>query len=193
MNIYYSKFSLNTYPGTPYFEAFLSPGYPLYLILQKCRAFRRLPKNLRLLAAKSKEWAHHNGRGECSDINSYYDDLGRELSQTTGRPLTDKQIDAEWGGRPDPSLATLAVTDIPLPPGGFPDPATWQPPPEPDDADKPPSLAQLRKDVSSRGVQATAEEYGISPDELARLCAAEAEWHAAAVAAAAQTHNTFRH
>ncbi len=170
MSVYYDKFGLNTYYGTPYFAAHLPAGYPLSPTLQKCRAFRRLPSNLRELAEKSKQWAIKNG-WKPHGIDQWYDPQGYELNPVTGKRLTDAQIDAEWDTyHPDLGLDDFTVHDIPAPSGGFPDPGTWQPPeetqeePEDDDA---PSIEKILEDIQDRGWERALEEYG--PDNLRRV------------------------
>jgi len=173
MSIYYDKFGLNTYYGTPYFQAQLPQGYPLGFVLQKCRAFRRLPPNLRKLSALAKRWENRKWPKSPIDtwsIERWYDADGYELDPDTGRRLTDAEIDAGWGS-PATEFAEFATQDIPIPPGGFPDPDTWEEPVKKEvfDPEDCPSLAQLASDVMSRGVKATAEEYGISEKTLAAL------------------------
>ena len=99
MSAHFSKFSLNTYPGTPYFQAHIPTGYPLSLVLQKCRAFRRLPPNLRSLAALAKRWAIRNYPypAGAPHIEEYYDDEGYELKLGTTERMTDEEIDALAG------------------------------------------------------------------------------------------------
>lgn len=172
MSVYFSKFLLNTYSGTPYFQAHVPEGYPISPVLQKCRAFRRLPPNLRKLSALSKRWAARSG-GAIADIEAWYDAAGNELDPGTGVPLTDEQIDAQWSGIDPPDVE---VTDIPVPDGGFPDPETWIPP-EPggdadedaDEGDDRPTEAQVRADVASHGLKRAAQEYGISDEELSGI------------------------
>jgi hypothetical protein len=155
---------LNTNYATPYFQAQLPEGYPLSLVCQKCRAFRRLPPNIRALAAKASVWADKNFPYRPTvdgQIAQWYDSNNNELDPVTGRPLTDAEIDAEWGS--DPSLDTFTVTDIPIPPGGFPDPNTWQPEEEevgPLEFYRP-SLATVINDLHTQGAVRTADEYGV--------------------------------
>ena len=167
MSAHFSKFLLNTYCGTPYFLAHVPEGYPTSRVLQKCRAFRRLPPNLQELSALAKQWAERN-RALADGIDDWYDDEGRELDPATGKPLTDAQIDAQW--RPDPSLDKLKVVDGPVPEGGFPDPDTWQPEVEADDSgDDRPTEAQIRSDIAGHGRTRTAREYGVSDEQLAGI------------------------
>lgn len=185
MTIYYSKCELNTYRGAPYFEAHIPADYPLMIILQKCRAFRRLPPRLRELCALTKRWVKRTDlfpdANTPAAIDQYYDNEGYELNPNTGKRLTDEEIDADWDGlearwgKPD-----VEVEDIPLPPGGFADPDTWEPEPEeeepvgvflwgrfwPDPEDCLPTEAQLLSDIASHGRKRTAEEYGIPIEEL---------------------------
>ncbi len=167
MSIYYSKFALNTYLSTPYFEAHIPKGYPLDRVMLKCRSFRRLPPHLQELAGKAKEWAIANGKPPGS-INEYYDDIGREIDPGDGHVLTDEEIDAQW--EPIPALDSFVVRDIPRPRGGFPDPDTWEPPegpPEEEEEEEPPvSREQLIKDVALRGAEYTARYYGIDVSDL---------------------------
>ncbi len=167
MTAHYSKYSLNTYPGTSYFRAQLPKDYPLDRVLQKCRAFRRLPPNLRKLATLSKQYTIRNGQN-ISDIDEWYDAKGNELDPSTGRKLTDAEIDTEWDDLPfNLGLDGFAVADIPVPSGGFPDPATWKEPKVPAKLDEDrPTPAQLEKDIRERGWTAAAEEYGMTESEL---------------------------
>lgn len=166
MSIYYSKFSLNTYPGTPYFEAHVPEDYPLYPTLRKCRAFRRLPPRLRELAGLSKQWAEANGRLDgIEDIREWYDEEGNELDPDTGRPLTDQEVDAQW--QPEPDLDSFAVADIP--PVGFADPETWRPKSQPspqDDEEDGPTDARVARAVEAGGYERTSREFGIPVEEL---------------------------
>jgi hypothetical protein len=158
MSAHYSKFGLNSYYGTPYFEANLPPDYPIDLILQGARAFRRLPPNLRELASESKEWAEANNV-LIDGIDQWYDEEGYELDPSTGNRLTDAEIDADWPGWSGPEVP---MVDIPKPVGGFPDPMTWQPPQSIETERDHPSPQQILKDVASRGIAKTEEEYGIN-------------------------------
>lgn len=166
MTAHYSKFNLNTYLGTPYFQAQLPESYPVSLVLQKSRAYRRLPPNLRKLAVESKRWAERNG-AKPDGINEWYDALGNELDPDTGHVFTDDEINAQWDAL---NLDTddQPISDIPLPRGGFPDPNTWSPPPievTPDE-DGPPSDEQLRQDIASHGYEAVSKTYGIPIKKL---------------------------
>jgi hypothetical protein len=159
MSAYYSKFTLNTYPGTPYFEAHIPSGYPLQQVLAKRQAFRHLPPNLQELARLSKRWYLRNNPDRISDIVRWYDSDGNELDPDTGRRLTDAEISSQW--QPNSDLDDFVVMDIPTPIGGFPDPDTWEPAEEATGSTSDePTQEQLRKDLSSRGIEALADEYG---------------------------------
>ena len=175
MSAHLSKYDLNTYRVTPYFHAHIPPDYPLNLILQKCRAFRNLPPNLRELSARAKEWAircYGNPAG-IYGIERWYDDGGNELNPSTGKKMTNAEIDAQW---PDEWLSKkldkLGVEDIPIPEGGFADPDTWDEPIEEEvnlvDRD---GLTEegIANDVSSLGLERTAREYGIPSSWLPRI------------------------
>jgi hypothetical protein len=167
MSIYYSRFGLNTYRMTPYFEAQLPAGYPVNSVLQKCRAFRRLPPNLKTLSALAKRWYDRKFQdlppAQKWEITDYYDAEGNELNADTGQKLTDAEIDAKW--LPNPGLDTFVVTDIPA--GPFADPDTWEPPKvKDDDAPERPSKVQLLTDIVTHGRRLAAEEYGLTDDQL---------------------------
>lgn len=167
MSIYFSQFMLNTYSSTSYFEAHAPEGYPLSLVLQKCRAFRRLPPNLRELSARSKKWATSTPgfTDRLPSVEGWYDDDGYELNPDTGARLTDEEIDRQWNH--DPGLAGFTVQDIPIPDGGFADPGTWkEPAPERSpDADIP-TLEKIISDIGSHGREYTADYYGIPADQV---------------------------
>lgn len=156
MSAYYSKFALNTYAWTPYFQAAVPADYPLPAVLQAAHAFRRLPPNLRELAAESKKWALANGF-DPAEIDRWYDAQGYELDPETGRRLTDREVDAQWPDPPSPAPGP----DLPASAAGFMDPTTWQPPADTGAAD-PPSDEQILEDVASHGIARTEAEYGIS-------------------------------
>ncbi len=161
MSIYFSRFGLNTYAGTPYFQAQLPEDYPFSKVLQKSRAFRRLPPNLRKLAALSKRWAEQFSESLIEESKGWYDESGNELDQDTGRQLSDQDIDDQW--TPNPDLDKLVVIDIPIPKGGFPNPDEWEPEEvgaKSDTADAIP-VSQFLKDVASRGIKAAERAYGI--------------------------------
>lgn len=162
MSIYFSRFGLNTYQGTPYFQAHIPADYPVSGVMQKARAFRRLPPNLRKLAENAKQWAKRV-YGE-QIVDEWYDDDGYELDPSTGKRLTDEEIDAQWGA-PNETLAKLNPGDIPIPDGGFPDPDTWEMPApkvEQDEDDDSPTEEQLLSDIRERGREYVAKEYGVS-------------------------------
>jgi len=173
MSVYYSKWLLNTYRTMPYFRACLPEGYPLDRVLRKCRAFRKLPRHLRELAAKSKAWAmrkHPQFPAGIQDIERWYDSAGYELNPATGAKLTEAENDALW--QPEPELDDFVVEDIEVPAEGFPDPDRWEPSPEPTESteeEERPTPEQLQKEVQSRGTAAVAAEYGISEDSLKSL------------------------
>ena len=158
---HYSKFALNTWQGTPYFQAFVPPAYPLHLVLQKARAFRRLPPNLRALAVNSRKWAEAHW-GPDPDIARWYDAQRYELDPETGRRLTDVEIDSWWDAHPDPAVAAFQTRDIPVPAGGFPDPDTWEPPPTIEVPVDRPTPEQILNDVATAGIARTEQEYGIN-------------------------------
>jgi len=165
MSEYYSRFGLNTYSGTPYFQSQMPDGYPINAVLQKLHTFRRLPPNFIQLAGLAKRWAARVQPSLVEQTREYYDGQGFELDPATGHRLTDEEIDAQW--QPDPSLDKLVVEDIPVPPGGFADPDTWEEPKveHPYQVDVP-TKEQLLKDIADRGRQRTSEEYGIPVDQL---------------------------
>jgi hypothetical protein len=174
MSVYFSRFNLNTYSGTPYFQAHCPADYPLSRVLQKCRAFRRLPPNLRGLSALAKKWAAKHYPYVVEEVGHWYDAAGNELDPGAGEPLTDEQIDAQW--QPDPGLDELEVADIPVPEGGFPDPETWRPKHEVDadteDADDEsdrPTEAQILGDIAGHGRALAARTYGIPDEQLAGI------------------------
>lgn len=171
MSAHYSKFLLNTYCGTPYFQAHCPPDYPVNFVLLKCRAFRRLPPNLRRLSALAKRWAAKNGyTAVVEEMRHWYDAEGYELDSLTGHRLTDAQVEADWAGIEPPDIK---VEDIPVPAGGFPDPDTWQPPEaaaEDDAGDEDgPTEAQVLSDIAGHGRARTAQEYGLPAEQLAGI------------------------
>jgi hypothetical protein len=164
MSQHYSKWNLNV-GDSPYLESQLPQNYPLGPVLQACRAFRRLPPNLKRLAKLSNLWLKTH-RPDClAGIDRWYDSMGYELDPDGGRRLTDDEIDAQWGN-PSPSL--LARKDIPVPKGGFADPNTWKESPlEPVNVEEDgPTEARLRSDIASHGRKRTAATYGMKESEL---------------------------
>lgn len=177
MTAHYSRFGLDTYMGTPYFQAHIPEGYPINLVLQKCRAFRRLPPNLRKLSELAKQWAVKNKRkAGIEDIDQWYDDDGYELDPETGKRLMDEEIDEEWDRWPAPKVS---VKDIPVPPGGFADPDTWVEPEREEESDDGDRLteADILRDISLRGREYTARYYGVpikhKDKELAKVILAK--------------------
>lgn len=173
MSEHYSKFDLNTSKNTPYFHAHLPSDYPLESTLVKCRAFRRLPPNLRKLCLLSKKWQEKNQppgiteEGHWGSIEQWYDEAGYELNPYTGNRLTDEEIDAQWP--PNPKLDKFKVEDISVPEGGFADPDTWQEPERDDGSEEDldaPTEESLLRDIESHGREYVAKYYGVSPQEL---------------------------
>lgn len=171
MSAHYSKFLLNTYATTPYFQAQLPEVYPLDLVLQKRRAFRRLPENLRRLSELAKQWAerYYEVPGGIVGIDDWYDEDGYELDPESGSRLSDEEIDRQWDALHLEGLDEFKVGDIPVPDGGFADPEEWQPPPETEEGGEgreQPSREQLLRDISSHGRKRVAQAYGIPQDKL---------------------------
>jgi hypothetical protein len=162
MSQHFSKFSLNTWQGTPYFRDNLPADYPTSKVLMASRAFRRLPPNLRKLAEASKAWAMHRDPDADWDIKHWYDDQGNELDPDTGRKLTSLEIDAEWD-QIETGLDGFKVYDIP--PTRLPDPKTWEPESEGPVGERI-SDEQLLKDIYSRGRIYVSKNYGIPLEEL---------------------------
>lgn len=167
MSVHYSKCQLNTYSGTPYFAAHCPADYPIGLICQKVQRFRALPPNVQQLAARAKAWATRQRPGAVRDAEGLYDEAGYELDPATGQRLTDEEVAAMWAGSEPPDVE---VRDIPVPAGGFPDPATWEPPTEADDDDDDdstgPTEAQLLSDIAGHGRAHVARDYGVSSEQL---------------------------
>lgn len=162
MSIHYSVAALNTFLGTPYFQARIPKGYPINLIAQKARRFRNLPSNVQELSKLSKQWFLRRNHHDPS--RGLYDDEGYELHPDTGARLTDEEIDKEWG-KMDPTLAKLEVKDIPRPKNGFADPDTWEPAPPKEDVEYDgPTKESLADDIKARGREYAAEYYGVSLD-----------------------------
>lgn len=166
MSTHYSKFDLNTYKGSEYFLNNIPEDYPLEQVLQKSRAFRRLPPNLRTLATLSREWCHRQVLfPEDTEIEAWYDNDGYEMNPWTGQRLTDEEIDAQWND--NPALSDFVVEDIPIPVGGFANPDTWEPTPEPEEEDTDgPTEDSLVRDIGSHGREYTARYYGMPQDRL---------------------------
>lgn len=167
MSIYYSSFALNTYYGTPYAQSVLPESYPILKVMLGCRSFRRLPDNLRELAKLAKQWAKTHRPEMVEELKQWYDDEGYELDPRDGHRLSHVEIDAQWGPA-DPSLKGFVIEDIEIPPGGFPDPLTWEPPERDEKVtyEPGPSQEQIQRDVNSHGREAVSEEYGIPIDQL---------------------------
>ena len=163
MSVHFSRFALNTYSGTPYFRAHVSEDYPLSLVLQKSRAFRRLPENLRELSEKAKAWAAKHDAA-LPGVEDYYDDDGNELDPSSGHPLTDEEIDEQWSE--DESLTKFEVKDIPVPDGGFPDPDTWELPEQEEDEPNDRVEKYLLKQIKEHGRRRVARSEGISDEQL---------------------------
>ncbi len=157
--IYYSKYDLNTYRTTPYFMAHLPSGYRLGEALINSRAFRRLPPNLKRLSELSKQWAALHYPILVARVSMWYDDKGYEVHPDTKRRLSDKEVDDLWAS----PKSNTKVKDIPVPPGGFADPATWTEPvsPEEPEADHGRSEAELLHDIKARSREYVAKEYGV--------------------------------
>lgn len=168
MTPHYSKFLLNVYANTPYFQAHIPANYPLMETLQRCKAYRKLPTRLRQLSDLSRQWGelHLKWPPYSNTIGDYYDREGYELDHTSGRPLTLAEIQSQW--EPNPSVDSMTVRDIPLPRGGFPNPATWEAPKtdetvHPDDV---PTEEDLRRDIKLGGREAVSQTYGIPMSKL---------------------------
>ncbi len=169
MSGHYSKYGLNTCCQTPYFQDHLPKGYPIDTVLQKCRAFRRLPPHLKELSAKARVWLDRVNptTNEDSGIDRWYDAEGYELNPGTGARLSDAEIEASW---PWP-VPDVEVKDIPVPDGGFPDPQTWKepaPPPEEPDLVNRSGLTEKKilSDIASRngdgrGRLRVCQAYGV--------------------------------
>lgn len=167
MSIYYSSYLLNTYWSTDYFKAHAPKDYPIRLVAQGCRAFRRLPPNVKELAGLAKKWSIRKGEPQ-GEIEFWYDDEGYEMNPDTGKRLTDKEIDAQWADKEDPNLKKLKTKDIPRPKGGFPDPDTWEPEPIEEELSEydGPDRKSLLKDIKGYGQEYVAKDYGIALDGI---------------------------
>lgn len=168
MSLYYSKFDLNTYAAFPYFRSQLPEGYPLGIVLTNARAFRRLPPNLRKLAALAKRWAIRVHGHTPGDIDRYYDKEGYELNPNTGQRLSDADIDAMWGNKPGDRKA---IVDIPVPDGGFDDPDTWNEPEDEPEEDDPERITEkdLLRDIKSHGRKHVLRYYNLPVDKLGHI------------------------
>jgi hypothetical protein len=169
MSGHYSKFNLNTYLGTPYFQAHCPKDYPVDRVLLACRIYHNLPENLQKLASLSKHWEmRHRDQDSIAEIDKWYDDEGYELNPSTGERMTEDAIEESWAGcyNPPPDEGQYRTMDITIPPEGFADPNTWEPEEkEPDLVDREDlTEAQILSDIASRGFKATAKEYGV-PDK----------------------------
>lgn len=168
MSVHYSRYNLNTYYNTPYFQAHVPQDYPLDEVLRKSRAFQRLPPRLRELSALAKQWAVLK-LGYPTDTTDYgYDEEGHELDLTTKKRLTNKEIDAQWKGI-DEGPSDFEVEDIPVPDGGFADPDTWDVPIEEEDLDEDVDVMteeQVLSDIKERGREYTARYYGVPEESL---------------------------
>lgn len=167
---HYSKCLLNTYSATPYFRAHMPVDYPLIRTLQKGRAFRRLPPNLRELSKKAKEWAKRayapDSAEKATGIEGWYDDDGYELNPDNGKRLTDAQIDADWERLdPDGELEEFEVEDIRVPDGGFTDPSTWEEPGATLEEEEygGPDEDRVLSEIRARGRDYVARYYGVEP------------------------------
>ena len=168
MSAHYSKFALNSYCNTPYFEANAPKDYPIFITLQKCRAFRRLPTNLKELATLSRRWSKRKYPG-FKEIEEWYDDEGYELNPSTQKRLTDEEIDKQWHDSEE--LDKFEVKDIPKPKGGFADPDTWEEPPpkkeEPRLVDRAGmTKAEVLSYIKSHGRNRVADTFGVPKSQL---------------------------
>jgi len=167
MSAHYSKYLLNTYAATPYFQAQMPKDYPLYKVLRKSKTFHNLPPQLKNLAALAKEWAIRNTEPPSPagwiGIEKWYDKQGYELDPATGQRLSASEIAAQW--KPEPELDDFIVEDITVPHTGFPDPTTWKESKEASSPGERPSEKQLLRDLTVRGSKATARTYGLEVEE----------------------------
>ena len=175
MSLHYSKFALNSYAWTPYFQAVVPPDFPTAAVLRASKMFRDLPPRLREVAVNSKKWAVRHGY-DTSGIDRWYDSDGYELDPDTGARLTDAQVETQW--EPDPDDDIYVEFDLPegLP---VPDPDSWEPPPPAPDVPEAPDFDQLLLDVATHGVARVQEEYGITlePGTSAELDDMMDEWN----------------
>ena len=155
MSAHFSKFLLNSFAATAYFQAHCPSAYPVSRVLIESRAFRNLPPRLRELARLSKAWLRRQAGAEVflEEASQWYDAEGDELDPDTGRRLSVPEILAEWGEESD-TLPPVSA-DIPLPPGGFADPLVWELAPVKDVpelvARAALAVAQILSDIASRG------------------------------------------
>ena len=166
--IYYSKYSLNTYYSTPYFESHIQQGYPLHDVLQTCGKFLALPPNLRRLSEASRKWAENVpveeelGATVPPGIENYYDNSGHEIDPETGDILTDSQINELWGAN---RIRLSRVEDIRA--GKLSDPLTWRLITQGFEASAPrPSPHQLMLDIASHGRDRVMKDYGLTASQL---------------------------
>lgn len=127
MSVHFSKWLLNSYAATPYFQGHIPADFPLGMVLIGSRTFHGLPPRIRELARLSKVWACHNypAPAGIEGIEEWYDAEGYELDPDTGRRLSAQEVAVAWDdGNGGP--AGLMGVDIPLPPGGFANPAKWK-------------------------------------------------------------------
>ena len=171
MSAHFSKWLLNTYSATPFFQAHVPAEYPLSLVMIKSRTFHGLPRRVQELAGLAKAWTcrHSPHPAGIEGIEQWYDAEGFELEPDSGRRLTQEEVAAEWAvlgyGPTEPVEA-----DIPIPSGGFADPLEWLPPPEdePELVDRTDLKEdQILRDIASRGRDWTAGAYGVPEKWLA--------------------------
>ena len=175
VSAHFSKYLLNSFAATAYFEAHCPPDYPVSRVLIASRAFRNLSPRLRELALLSNVWLQRQpgGADVMEEMSRWYDAEGYELDPGSGRRLSIPVILADWGEVGN-TLPSAVSEDIPLPLGGFADPLVWEPPPVADDpelVDRTGFMVErLLSDIASRGRRRTAEEYGVPPGWLHVVC-----------------------
>ena len=172
MSAHFSKFGLNTYTATPYFQAQIPEGFDIGNVLIAARAYRNLPPNIKTLAGKAKQWAKrvYADHSFITEIDRWYDEEGNELDPDSGEILTNEQIEESWKGLVSPGTK-FKIKDIPIPKGGFADPDTWEQEPEEEEESAPyegPTEDKLVQDIGSHGREYTARYYGIPPEEAKR-------------------------